>query len=196
MRADAGGHPLLRGRPFVCRVLCLGAVAHAQLRNENLLVGLPQGFKVGFSESRNGMNMQEWVPANETVQNWTEMVTVQIFLNRKDLDPVQFLATMEKQWAGACKGSTATPPVAGKVNGYTSATTLLRCPLLASTGKPETTMMKAIRGNDSFYLVQRAVRSLPTAGAARTDEAVSRGCQRLRHPPAGTSLQNVRHGRG
>lgn len=138
------------------------APSYAQLRNENLLVGLPQGFKVGFSESRNGMNMQEWVPANETVQNWTEMVTVQIFLNRKDLDPVQFLATMEKQWAGACKGSTATPPVAGNVNGYTSATTLLRCQLLASTGKPETTMMKAIRGNDSFYLVQRAVRSLPT----------------------------------
>lgn len=144
-------------------LLSLGATAHAQLKNENLLVGMPQGFKVGFSDSRNGMNMQEWVPANETVQNWTEMVTVQIFVNRKDLDPVQFLATMEKQWEGACKGSTATPPVTGKVNGYTSATTLLRCPLLASTGKPETTMMKAIRGNDSFYLVQRAVRGVPTA---------------------------------
>lgn len=143
-------------------LLCLGATAHAQLKNENLLVGMPQGFKVGFNESRNGMNMQEWVPANETVQNWSEMVTVQVFLNRKDLDPAQFLATMEKQWAGACKGSTATPTVTGKTNGYTSATTLLRCPLLAASGKPETTMMKAIKGNDSFYLVQRAVRDLPT----------------------------------
>jgi len=143
-------------------LLCLGAAAHAQLKNENLLVGLPQGFKVGFNDSRNGMNMQEWVPVNETVQNWTEMVTVQIFLNRADIDPVQFLATMEKQWATACKGSTATPAVAGKVNGYTSATRLFRCPLLASSGKPETTMMKAIKGNDSFYLVQRAVRAAPT----------------------------------
>jgi hypothetical protein len=34
--------------------------------------------------------------------------------------------------------------------------------LLASTGKPETTMVKAIRGNDSFYVVQRAVRAVPT----------------------------------
>jgi hypothetical protein len=144
-------------------LLCLGAIAQAQLKNENLLVGLPQGFKVGFSDSRNGMNMQEWVPANETVQNWTEMVTVQIFLNRKDLEPAQFLATMEKQWAGACKGSTATPPVTGKANGYTSATMLLRCPLLASSSKPETTMMKAVKGNDSFYLVQRAVRGVPTS---------------------------------
>lgn len=147
---------------FAVALSLVAAPSYAQLKNENLLVGLPQGFKVGFSESRNGMNMQEWVPANETVQNWTEMVTVQIFLNRKDLDPVQFLATMEKQWAAACKGSTATPPVTGKANGYASATTLMRCPLLASSGKPETTMMKAIKGNDSFYLVQRAVRGVPT----------------------------------
>ncbi len=141
--------------------LCFGATAQAQLKNENLLVGMPQGFKAGFSDSRNGMNMQEWVPANETVQNWTEMVTVQVFLRRSDLDPVQFLATMEKQWAGACKGSTATPVAIGKANGYASATMTLRCPLLASSGKPETTMMKTIKGNDRFYVVQRAARSVP-----------------------------------
>jgi len=49
------------------------------------------------------------------------------------------------------------------VNGYDAASILLRCPLLASTGKPETTMLTAIKGNDSFYVVQRAVRSVPTA---------------------------------
>lgn len=149
-------------------VLCLAAAlsfaaapSYAQLKNENLLVGMPQGFKVGFQDSRNGMNMQEWVPANETVQNWTEMVTAQIFLKRSDLDPVQFLATMAKQWAGACQGSTATPAATGKANGYLAATMLLRCPLLASSGKPETTMIKAIKGSDSFYVVQRAARSVP-----------------------------------
>ena len=142
-------------------LLCLAAAAHAQLKDENLLVTMPQGFKVAMSESRKGLIMQEWVPANETVQNWTEMVTVQIFLNRTDIDPSQFLGLMEKQWAGACKGSTASPPSVGKVNGYAAAMSLLRCPLLAQTGKPETTMFRAIKGNDSFYLVQRAVRAVP-----------------------------------
>ncbi|MDI1284092.1 MAG: hypothetical protein PSV46_06835 [Reyranella sp.] len=157
-------------------VLCLvaalsfaAAPSYAQLENENLLVGMPQGFKVGFQDSRNGMNMQEWVPAGETVQNWTEMITAQIFLQRADLDPVQFLATMAKQWAGACQGSKATPAATGKATGYASATMLLRCPLLASSGKPETTMIKAIKGNDSFHVVQRAVRSVPgEAQLART----------------------------
>jgi hypothetical protein len=147
---------------FLAAALSLAAApSHAQLEDENLLVAMPQGFKVGFSDSRNGMNMQEWVLANETVQNWTEMVTVQVFLNRTDLDPVWFLTTMQKQWAGACKGSAATPVATGRVNGYVAATTLLRCPLLASSGKPETTMFKAIKGNDSFYVVQRATRSVP-----------------------------------
>lgn len=144
-------------------LMCLigGGLQAQQLKNENLLVGMPQGFKLGFKDSKNGMNMQEFVPASETVQNWTEMVTVQVFLSRKDLQPGPFLAAMQKQWAGSCKDSTATPVSTGKVNGYESASILLRCPLLAPTGKPEITMLKAIKGNDSFYVVQRAVRSVP-----------------------------------
>lgn len=139
-----------------------GALQAQQLKNENLLVGMPQGFKLGFKDSKNGMNMQEFVPALETVENWTEMVTVQVFLSRKDLQPAQFLGAMQQQWAGSCKGSAATPVATGKANGYESASILLRCPLVASTGKPETTMLTAIKGNDSFYVVQRAVRSIPT----------------------------------
>jgi hypothetical protein len=139
-----------------------GAAQAQQLKNENLLVGMPQGFKLGFKDSKNGMNMQEFIPTGETVHNWTEMVTVQVFLSRKDLQPTPFLAAMQKQWSDGCKGSTSTAVATGKVNGYDAASVLLRCPLLASTGKPETTMIKAIKGNDSFYVVQRAVRSVPT----------------------------------
>lgn len=136
--------------------------AQQQLKNENLLVGMPPGFKLGFKESKNGMNMQEFVPAGETVQDWTEMVTVQVFLSRKDLQPAPFLGAMQQQWAGSCKGSSATPVVTGKVKGYDAASIVLSCPAVASTGKPETTILAAIKGNDSFYVVQRAVRSIPT----------------------------------
>jgi hypothetical protein len=40
---------------------------------------------------------------------------------------------------------------------------LLRCPLDPITGKPETTLFRAIKGNDSFYLVENAVRANPTS---------------------------------
>ena len=147
----------------VLSLLLLAAPASAQLKDENLLVALPTGFKVGFQTSKNGMNMQELVPAGETVENWTEMVTVQIFMGRRDLDPVRFLATIQQQWLGACKGSTPARIASVPVNAYVGATMQLSCPLNPESGKPETTMFKAVRGTDSFYSVQRAVRGTPSA---------------------------------
>lgn len=146
----------------IAAVLSLAAAtSHAQLKNENLLVAMPDGFKVGHSASRNGMDMQEWVPSGETVQDWTEMVTVQVFRNRPDIDPGRYQAEMSKLWARACPGAIVGPVVTGITNGYPSASLLLRCPLLASTGKPEVAAIKAIKGRDSFYVVQRAVRTEP-----------------------------------
>jgi len=145
--------------PFLCLV---AGPSQGQLKGENLLVDMPPGFKVGYQDSRNGVKLAEWIPVSETVQNWSEMVTVQIFSKRSDLDPAQFLHKIEEQWLTACKGSAPVPTVTGKANGYVVSMVLLRCPLLPSTGKPETTMFRAIKGNESFYLVQRAVRSLPS----------------------------------
>jgi hypothetical protein len=142
---------------FFCLV---DAPAQAQLKGENLLLTPPAGFKVGYKGSSNGVNLMEWVPTGETVQNWSEMVTVQIFVRRTDLDPAQFLGRLQQQWITGCKDSKAASILTGKANGYTASMMMLHCPLLAATGKPETTMFRAIKGNDSFYVVQRAVRSV------------------------------------
>lgn len=143
-------------------LLCVDAApSHAQLKNENLLFSPPTGFKVGFQDSRNGVRLQEWVPSNETVQDWSEMVTVQIFINRGDLDPAKVLGDIAQRWGTACKGSTGEAVAATRVNGYGAATMMLRCPLNGQTGKPETTVFRAVQGADSLYLVQRAVRALP-----------------------------------
>jgi hypothetical protein len=141
----------------------LATPAYAQFQGENLLVSPPPGFKVGFQDSRGGVSIQEWVPQGETVQNWSEMVTVQLFRNRPDLEPRAMLDTIQRGWLKACAGSTPAPIVAGKANGYETGSMVLRCPLNGETGKPETTAFRAIRGRDSFYMVQRAVRSVPDA---------------------------------
>ena len=66
-----------------------GLTARAQpLQDENLLLAPPAGFEVGHhQDSRDGVTLIEWVPAGETVQNWSEMVTVLVFRKRPDLDP-------------------------------------------------------------------------------------------------------------
>ncbi|MBV8192540.1 MAG: hypothetical protein JO339_35300 [Alphaproteobacteria bacterium] len=141
------------------------APVQAQFQGENLLVSMPAGFNSGYQDTRNGMSIQEWVPEGETVQNWSEMVTVQVFHDRRDLDPRAMLDSIQRGWLKACAGSAAAPIVTGKVDGYDTAAMVLRCPLNGETGKPETTAFRAIKGRDSFYVIQRALRSVPDASA-------------------------------
>jgi hypothetical protein len=63
--------------------------------------------------------------------------------------------------AQACPASKPNAISATKVNGYVAWNLFLQCPLLANTGKPETTLFRAVKGNDSFYIVQRAARAIP-----------------------------------
>ena len=58
---------------------------------------------------------------------------------------------------------------------------LLRCPLLPSTGKPEMTMFRAIKGKDALYLVQRATRAADSPEQVERLSDVFRPGQRLRY---------------
>ena len=47
-------------------------------------------------------------------------------------------------------------------NGYATLVWLLDCPNNPGTGHPELTWFKGVRGNDSFYLVQKAFKFNPS----------------------------------
>ena len=141
----------------------LGAsAATAELVNENILIVAPPGYKVGFRDKKPETQMTEFVPANQTVENWTEMVTVQVFFGLK-ATPEEFMRELEKRWRAACPGAEDGAPVAsGPENGYPTLVWILNCPQNPGTGKPEITWFKAVQGNDSFYLVQKAFKFTPT----------------------------------
>ncbi|MBV9261266.1 MAG: hypothetical protein JO205_07835 [Pseudolabrys sp.] len=147
-------------RRAVLIALFLAAPAHAQLINENLLVTMPPGFKVGFQDQKNNMRLTEMVPPGETVENWTEMVTVQVFLGLKT-SPQAFKERIEQGWLAACKEGGAHAVSDDPESGYPALIWVLSCPRNPATGKPEITWFKAVAGNDSFYVVQKAFRFMP-----------------------------------
>ena len=122
---------------------------------------MPAGYKVGYTNHTAKGVISEMVPAAETVESWTEMVTVQIFFGLHD-GPASFRLRLEKLWASSCAGAKSAPVGGGLVNGYTTMTWRMSCPLNKATGKPEITWFKAIAGNDSFYVVQKAFKAEPT----------------------------------
>ena len=146
---------------LVIAVLATLTPAHAQLVNENLLVAMPEGYKIGWQDRNAQRLMSEMVPAGETVENWTEMVTVQIFFGLKS-PPQLFRARMGALWAKACPNGTSLPVAEGPERGYPAEVWQQTCPSNPQTKKPEYTYFKAIQGNDSLYVVQKAFKYEPS----------------------------------
>ena len=136
-------------------------IARADLENENLLTTMPAGYKVDFQQRKGNMLMTEMVPVGESVNNWTEMVTVQIFYGLKTVTPEQFRMRMEGLWQGSCPNSTSKAISQGTERGYPTGMWALFCPLNAGSGKPENTWFKVIQGADSFYVVQKSYKFAP-----------------------------------
>src|SRR5687768_16885971 len=144
-------------------LLALTTPAARALEGEVLLVTVPKGYKIGYEKKAGNQIMTEMVPQAETVKDWTEMVTVQIFLNMRDVSPSQYRRRIETMWGQACAGSEFAKVKEGADGGYPTLTWLQKCPMNNATGKPELTWMKAIQGRDSFYLVQKAYKFEPSA---------------------------------
>lgn len=137
-------------------------VGWAQLKGETLLVTVPAGYKIDYENRRGNLLLSEMVPQAESVKSWTEMVTTQIFFGAKDMTPDGFEARMKASWVRACPGGAHASFASGTENGYPFAAWLLACPRNPATGAPENTWFKAIQGNDSFYVVQKAFKFEPT----------------------------------
>lgn len=135
----------------------------SSLENENLLVEVPQGFKIDFQAEQNNMVINEMVPQAESVNDWTTLITVQIFLGLTNTTPEQYQDSLTQSWFNACSDSESYPVADGTENGYDFVLWQLYCPLNPSTQKVEYTYLKAIQGNDSFYLVQVAFRHEPSS---------------------------------
>ncbi|HET9908252.1 MAG TPA: hypothetical protein VFQ23_16495, partial [Anaerolineales bacterium] len=119
--------------------------------------------KIDFQAEQNNMVISEMVPQSESVDNWSTLITVQIFLGMTNTTPEQYQDTLTQSWFAACQDSASYPVADGTENGYNFVLWQLYCPLNPSTQKVEFTYLKAIQGNDSFYLVQVAFRHEPTS---------------------------------
>jgi hypothetical protein len=67
------------------------AIASSQTltAGENLVFSPPKNFAVGYTSSHDNRVMTEYVPDGQTVDDWTQLVTVQIF-HGATVDPATF----------------------------------------------------------------------------------------------------------
>jgi hypothetical protein len=138
-----------------------GASAQPSIEAENLLVAPPKDFKIGYQSTHDNRTMTEMVPTGESVEDWTQMLTVQVY-RHATVNSATFLAGVGKRYIDACPGATAKGIYTGTTNSYMVSMLVLKCPKNPATQKPETTAFRVIKGNDALYSVQRAWRSDPS----------------------------------
>ena len=136
--------------------------ANMGLISENLIAVVPPGFEMGHQGQEGSFIINEMVRTGETVENWTTLITVEIFLGEKTVTPQQYQQMLTERWFGACENSESYPVAEGEENGYPFVLWQLYCPLNGSLQTVEYTYLKAIQGNDRFYLVQVAFRHEPS----------------------------------
>jgi hypothetical protein len=135
--------------------------ASAALEGENLLQPLPAGFKVATQEHNSHAALTEMVPSAENVDNWSQMVTTQIYFGASGPSFEAYKSGMEQRWQTACDTTDSVPVTAGKENGYDFQIWMQACRHADATHAPEITWFKMIKGNDSTYVLQVAFHAEP-----------------------------------
>lgn len=147
-------------------VLVLAAMAMpagAQGLDENLLIDMPDGFKLGRHAEDETGSILELVPVDGTSGQGASVVTVQIFNDLGGSDGSAFAAELGQRWLNDCAEGEAGPVTDGEVNGYPFVVWGFTCPQSPRSGEPESMWLKAISGADAFYAVQYAHRG-PASG--------------------------------
>ncbi len=136
---------------------------------EFLFVSPPEGWVLGFSHKDRAKRHEEYIPAGQKVQNWTEMVTIQTFYGlgtqaKGNLNLRGYVLLIAKSFQEKCRETKVEPPLLRRVGRYDSATVAIVCrdpdrtkfPPQAVMRNYEFLTLRAIQGRDALYVVQRA----------------------------------------
>ncbi len=152
-----------------------GSASRATGVGEQLLAAPPGGFKEIFSSDNPGLRMVEYIPEGEARDSWQEKITFEALSGDPLPDPIEFLKALAADQAGACaEGFSEYPTFSGFENGYPTSVHLMICRRSRVVEQSQITMLKAIQGNESFYVVTRAQRAPPLAegASALSEEAM------------------------
>ena len=125
---------------------------------EQLRFHVPKGFKVAYKSANKSQSILEMIEKSESLKNWTRMITIQTFKYSKDYQPEKFILGMANLAKKQCGNVQVVPVKIGEQNGYAFAQKIILCNPNKQTNKSELMNIKAIKGNDLFYVAQVANR--------------------------------------
>ena len=130
-----------------------------------MLSKIPEGYKVAFENKSHMGSILEMIPEAESLSEWTEMLTVQVFRNTMGWTLSGFRAGMEELWTNMCPCGSTEIIARGRQQLHPTLIWSHACPLNKNTGKPENTWFKGAIRDGKVIVVQKAFKFQPSAEA-------------------------------
>ncbi len=166
---------------FLPAFLMSGPLHAAAKPTEVLFVYPPDGWRLGFQTQVGKIRFYEYLPAGESVSDWTEMITVQIIENTGELNPAEMARNLRTRFITECAKLSYRGPDRFNMGGYLAARLYVECsdataakrPGRAKYRKHEVAAYQIIQGKRDIYVIERAwhgaSRSHPGAPYGRSD---------------------------
>jgi hypothetical protein len=167
--------PALAGSPAIADEPTLQI---SPIFSQLVLFAFPKGFKTVFENTnRNGdQYIRESVLEGETVDQWTQMITVtgaKGLAANQNVTPQSFITQIGAGFRRACPDSfSAKGIVAAKVSGQDAYMGVAACGTALSSGVPhsETALLIGLKGSDDYYTIQWAERGPASSGPVAIDD--------------------------
>jgi len=130
--------------------------AQAAGDGERLQMTFPDGYAQGFSDANAKIQIVEFVPIGQTVEDWQELLSVQVFYGMTKVTARGFADSVIRSAVDHCPQSSGVVIRNEFERGYDTALFMVSCPGSDSGQRTEWTLFKGILGRDSFYLVHKA----------------------------------------
>lgn len=129
---------------------------------------LPSNFVTAFEDAKPGNYTREAVPKGESVQKWTEMITLtgaKAAASAPNASAEKFAGSIASGFQRACPDSFAAKGSPTKIAGFEAFMAVIGCGRVGGTGemRSETALIVAIKGTADLYTLQWAERGAPAA---------------------------------
>lgn len=138
-----------------------GSDSAEAVSGEQLIAQPPLGWIQSAASSVRGLRTASFIPEGEDDANWTRMIKFESMTEDPLPDPIEFVELLTLGQEEQCGTFESYATFSGLENGYQTSVNLLICHNDRKTKRSDVTMIKAIRGNDHFYVVSRSKRGPP-----------------------------------
>ena len=146
---------------LVCFLAFSGLATSGTLKaGEKFDVPVPANYLQTVSRDGNTHAIGHFIPQDQTEENWTRKIIVQIFKGLR-MDAADYMTQMQGRKIRGCAQFDARDMVTGTHNGYPSARITLACNYNVENEKGSVAMVRVYSGDENFYYVQQAWRGAP-----------------------------------